>query len=318
MFKLSRKTDWIKAADCDLFEVVTAKYPLYVERWVLEALSFAIIFGEITHLSGPTGCGKSTLINHLPRNWKNLCRNLDVEYRPLKKLRVDLKDAEQTNTRRALKNGNTFDEPVGLRLVFEEGLKHQSSHYVVIHIPEIGRFNHTNSVENGLINYLQDDIMVDNVYLGTNENIAVILDSNLQAQTGEYNLDQPDLALQSRMTCHITLDYLSLSQEYGVVDKLAEGSLSPEEIYQMVKFAHLVREKKRKGALRRVPMPTFRQYLSIIKRSKIERGFDLDRQLARTYYGTAPPEEYEMAETLKNQVLNGLVQSNEKFESANF
>jgi len=141
------------------------------------------------------------------------------------------------------------------------------------------------------------------------------MDSNYQASyTGGYSLNDQDLAFQSRQTNHITLDFLSKEEEIMVLSEMANGHINQEEIALLVEFAHKIRASKLSGEFRTVPMPTFRQYSKVLQRAALGRGFNLEKEVPRRFYGTASPEDYNKAEAAKAQIFNTIYQQSEDVE----
>lgn len=219
------------AGPTDLIELIPVPggNPLFIEKWVLESLAYAIVEGEFIHLSGPTGAAKTSLIEALylvPDNFAQLCRSLGYPVRPLKMYANEMSLYEALSEiyqRRALRDGCTIDEPSGLVTALERAVQEKGRAYPLLWLREIGRV-HSSMVQGGLLNLMtRGDIILPDGRRLDGGGIAWIADSNYQAENDStHTLVTFDDALRSRFTINLTLNYLSPEQEVIVLKHLME------------------------------------------------------------------------------------------------
>lgn len=226
IFRVAKPAEYRKSGPNDLIELkpVPGQNPLFLLKWILEVLVYAIANYEIIHLSGPTGSAKSSVMEALhlvPENFKIICEALGFRPLPIKLYAIEMATFEapgELYQRRALKNGTTFDEPSRLVQALEDASQAKGRHYPLVWLREMGRV-HSSSVQGGLLNLMSKyDILVPDGRRLDGHKIAWVADSNYQAEgDSTHTLVTLDDALKRRFTINLTLDYLEPIQEIQVL-----------------------------------------------------------------------------------------------------
>jgi hypothetical protein len=226
IYRVYQPDEYRKAGPDNLVELrpVPGQNPLFIHKWILEVLAFAIAEHEVTHVSGPTGSAKSSLLEafHLvPENFLIVCRALGFKPLPIKLYPIEMATFEapgELYQRRSLRDGTTFDEPSLLVQALEDAVRAEGRFYPLVWLREMGRV-HSSSVQGGLLNLMSKyDILLPDGRRLDGSRIAWVADSNYQAE-GEstHTLVTLDDALKRRFTINLTLDYLDLPQEIQVL-----------------------------------------------------------------------------------------------------
>jgi energy-coupling factor transporter ATP-binding protein EcfA2 len=149
VFRVNKQDEYRKAGTTDLIRLVPARddHPLFVVKWVLEVLVYAIIHQEFISLSGPTGSGKTSLLEALagvPENFKSVCAALRCSVKPIKLYNIEMATYEtpgELYQRRSLKSGSTYDEKSRLVEALEDAARTNGKTYPLIWLREMGRVN---------------------------------------------------------------------------------------------------------------------------------------------------------------------------------
>jgi hypothetical protein len=219
-----------RAGNNDVVELmpVRGQTPLYMVRWILDVLVFGIVHHETIHLSGPTGSAKSSLIEAVclvPENFTAICKGLGLGLMPIKLYPVEMAIYEtpgELYVRRALRDGNTYDEKSKLLTALEEASKLSEECYPVVWLREMGRV-HSSSVLGGLLNLMTKGrvALPDGSHFDGSQ-VAWIADSNYQAENDStHMLVTLDDSLKSRFSLNLTLDYFSPQHERKILRCLA-------------------------------------------------------------------------------------------------
>lgn len=226
IYQVAKPAEYRKAGPNDLIELkpVPGQNPLFLLKWILEVLVYAIANYEIIHLSGPTGSAKSSVMEALhlvPENFKTICEALGFRPLPIKLFPIEMATFEapgELYQRRALQDGTTFDEPSRLVQALEEASQAKGKYYPLVWLREMGRV-HSSSVQGGLLNLMSKyDILVPDGRRLDGQKIAWVADSNYQAEgDSTHTLVTLDDALKRRFTINLTLDYLEPLQEIQVL-----------------------------------------------------------------------------------------------------
>lgn len=323
VYRVDKPEEYRKAGPTDLLELQPAPgcNPLFLMKWIVETLVYAIVHHEIIHLSGPTGSAKTSLLEALylvPANFDGICAGLGFPTLPLKLYPVEMATYEapgELYQRRALKGGSTFDEKSRLVEALEDAAKAQGKSYPLIWLRELGRV-HSTSVQGGLLNLVtKSDIVLPDGTRVDGKMIAWVADSNYQAeQDSTHTLVTLDDALRRRFSMNLTLDYLTAEDEIQVLRHLhaestpeqrssffsqfrkgdAKGGKgeagAPEkddQIVKVVRLGNLIRKHRADGNLHSVPPPTIYGYLSFLRMAKALPHLNMQQVALATMLGNA-------------------------------
>lgn len=227
VYSVCKPHEYQKAGPTDLIELhpVPGGNPLFILKWILEALVYGIVHHEFIHLSGPTGSAKSSLIEALfrvPENFNGICSGLGFPQKPLRLWPIEMAVYEapgELYQRRAIKDGSTFDEKSRLVEALEKAAEAKHECYPLIWLREMGRV-HSSSVQGGLLNLMHSgDIPLSEGSYIDGRGIAWVADSNYQAESeSTHTLVAFDDALKRRFSINLTLDYLTAQQEVQVIN----------------------------------------------------------------------------------------------------
>jgi hypothetical protein len=231
IYRVDRRNEYRRAGPDDLIELlpVPGQNPLFLPKWFLEVLAYAIAAHEVTHVSGPTGSAKSSVIEafHLvPENFQIVCEALGFKPLLIKLYPVEMATFEapgELYQRRSLKDGTTFDEPSVLVRALEDAAQANGCFYPLIWLREMGRV-HSSSVQGGLLNLMSKyDILLPDGRRLDGSKVAWVADSNYQAVgDSTHTLVTLDDALRRRFTINLPLDYLDLLQEVQVLQHIVQ------------------------------------------------------------------------------------------------
>jgi hypothetical protein len=317
IFRVDRPAEYRKAGPTDLIELLPAPggHPLFLLRWIVETLVYAIVRHEFIHLSGPTGSAKSALLEALwlvPENFQFLCEASGFPVKPLHLYPVELAVYEAPGElfeRRALKDGTTYDEMSGLVLALQHAAEHQQKVYPLIWLREMGRV-HSASIQGGLLNLLTKNeiLLPDGSRVNGSGGIAWVADSNYQAeQDCNHILVELDDALRRRFSVNLTLDYLTAEQEVNVVKHLLQqtaGNKPDQElISKVVKLGQIVRRQRLEGNLQSVVPPTIYGYLSFLRMAQSLACLSMQQIAMATMLGNVSLEDRKLAFGLLNELF---------------
>ena len=231
VYHLDNPDEFRRAGPFDLIQLIPipGQTPLFLFKWVLEILVSAIAAYEITHVSGPTGSAKSSVmdvLHRVPKNFQIVCEALGFKPLPIKLYPIEMATFEapgELYQRRSLKGGTTFDEPSILVQALVDAVQANGCFYPLIWLREMGRV-HSSSVQGGLLNLMsKSDILLPDGRRLDGSKIAWVADSNYQAEgDSTHTLVTLDDALKRRFTINLTMDYLDLPQEIQVLHHLLE------------------------------------------------------------------------------------------------
>ncbi len=283
-YDITKKQEFEKADTRDLIKLLPAAAganEIYIEKLSLIALAHGLAKQEIVHISGPTGTGKTSLINALienPENWRLLVSHLGIPYMPLRVVThsaVGFESPSDLFYRRAIKpdGGGTYDEPSALLSDLKKlSRKSQKKYYSVVWISELLRM--PGAVQSAFVELINKRITDSKgKYIGDGNKIAWLFDSNYQAAADNnlhFELSPFDEALKARNTIMLNMDYLNIEQEIGILREYStinkKSEIIPNEmLYELVEMASYIRQAKNRGELAALPMPTFRQYFAFLR-----------------------------------------------------
>ena len=316
VFRVDQPKEYKKAGPTDLvrFLPVPGSNPLFLPKFKIESVVYGIAHGEMIHLSGGTGCAKTSLIEALqlvPENFTAICEALGYTPHPLKVWPVEMATYEapgELYQRRALRNGTTYDEESGLVQALTEAAGVNARCYPLIWLREIGRV-HSASVQGGLLDLVtKGEITLPGGKRLNARRVAWVADSNYQAENdATHTLVTLDDALKRRFTLHITFDYLSAEEEAQVLHHLCgehdTQKTAGELILQTVRLGQSIRGQKLEGNLQSVPPPTIYGYLAFLRMARALPHLSLQQVALSTLLGNASSEDQKLAAGLLNEVF---------------
>lgn len=302
--QLSSTEDVLRAGPNDPIQMlpVRGNPPMAPPKWLLEALAHAIILPEFIHIHGPTGSGKTATLDALtkePENWKLLCEILELPYLALLAFPIEMVNYEtpgELYARRALKDGQTYDEESVFILAIRQAIAHRKTHYPLIWVREMGRC-HSPAVQHGLLNLMTSGyIPLAGGEFISGEGIAWVADSNYHVEaTAAHTMVPLDDALAARFGVNITCDYLSGDEVLQVLFHYQEqGYLPPvpaPAVAQAVKLGEDIRAMRSQGRLSSVTPPTMRTYFAYIRMYNMMPHLGPKGVAGVTLLGAASPED---------------------------
>jgi MoxR-like ATPase len=307
--------------------------PLVLPKYLLEALCTAIVHAEFTHVSGPTGTAKTSLIESLyrvPENFHHVCASLGFRPLPLRVYTVEMAIYEAPGElwqRRAVKDGSTYDEPSALVRALEDASRQPES-YRVIWLREIGRV-HSASVQGGLLDLMSKShvLLPDGTALDV-RGVGWIADSNYQAaQDCTHTLVTFDDALARRFTVNLTLDYLPPEQEAAILREVYpeimqvsadEDSAAEERIAKLVQLGHVTRRHKAEGNLQSIPPTTLDSYVTALRMARTLPHWSLEDIARVCLFGNPSSEDRKHVNAVMSEVLGLTIGEDEEFPAELF
>ncbi len=258
--RLWREHEFKQAGPNEAIELlpVPGNTPMVLKKTVLEILGRAISSGEFAHCFGPTGSGKSGLIEAItlvPENWAALCRGMGLEYRPLEMFAIEMVNYEtpgELYKQRAIRDGHTYDEESELIRAVRGAAACTGTHYPLIWLRELGRV-HSASVQGGLLNLItRGMIRLPDEQFISGAGIAWVTDSNYNVEdNATHTLVTLDDALARRATINIPFYYLSSEEEVHIIETLMDEGHLPrldgELIEKVVRLGRDIRIQRSQG-----------------------------------------------------------------------
>ncbi len=321
VYRVDKAREYRQAGARDLIRLlpVPGGHAIFVLKWVLEVVVWALVHSEFVHLSGPTGTAKSSLLESLARvgrNFAAVCRYLDYPVRPLKIYPIEMATFEspaELYSRRALDQGRTYDEDSKIVEVIRAVAGCRAEAYHAIWLREMGRV-HSASIQGALLDLmfkghvvLPDGSRLDACRVGW------VADSNYQVDDeATHTLVTFDDALKRRFGVHVTLDYLSAEQEVDVLLHLLKDATAGRkprrragisEASVVVKLGRMLRQRRSQGNLLSVPPPTLYGFVAALRMFQDMPQLDLPTISRVTVLGNASPEDRDGAGALLNEVF---------------
>jgi hypothetical protein len=319
VFRIQRPDEYRKAGPTDLIELLPApgSHALFIMKWLLETLAYAVVHAEFIHLSGPTGTAKSSLLEALylvPENFRALCAALGFRPLPLKLYPIEMATYEtpgELYQRRSLANGTTYDEKSKLVAALEDATEKKGVCYPLIWLREMGRV-HSSSVQGGLLNLVtKGEVPLPDGTSINGQGIAWVADSNYQAeQDSTHTLVTFDDALKRRFCVNLTLDYLSAEQEIQVLRHILleergqkAKRLNAPLTQKVVHLGTVIRRHRGEGNLQSVPPPTIWGYLAFLRMAKALPHLSIHQVAMATLLGNASLEDRKQVAGVFNEVF---------------
>lgn len=300
IFRVDKPADYAKAGATDLIKMLPppGAYPMFVQKFKLEAICAAFTRGLYVHCSGQTGTGKSALLHALarvPENFQGVCKALGFPVKPLRVFPCELCQFEAASDlwqRRSIRDGTTYDEPSALVQAIDAAATCGEESYSVVWIRELGRANP--GVQSGLLDLLTPtEIQVGSKTIHTRW-VSFCTDSNYQAASEEtFDLVALDAAVNRRLPVRITFDPLPAEMEVEILKDLAKGLElklpDPELIAKVVRLCQLLRKQRNDGNLRSLPPATLPGALAFLMMASALPHFAPQQIAAVSLLGCASP-----------------------------
>ncbi len=317
-YSINNPSEYAKAGAYDLIKLIaeTGENALYLPKYQLETLVYAIVHSEAIHLSGPTGSGKTNLIKamwHVPENFNSVCMALGYPVKPLKICPVEMATYEtpgELYSRRSLRDGCTYDEESEIVQALKSAAANEEDCYHCIWLREIGR-THSSSVQGGLLDLMTPgDVTLPGgkQHISTGgTSLAWIADSNYAAtDMANHTLTTFDDALKRRFTVNLTLEYLSPDQEVDILSALlADENIAQDAdlMKKTIQLGKLIRHGKEEGNFQSIVPPTISGYLAYYKMA-LQLSHHSHQQVAMdTMLGNGSTDERNQIVSLLNTVF---------------
>ncbi len=317
IYSITKKREFEKAHNDDFIQMIAAsatETPVTIQKSKLVVATLAIISGEVLHLSGATGTGKTSFLNALlfePRNWKYMCQNLNLPHYPIRVFShsaVGLETPSELFYRRSINEKGTFDEMSDLLKDMKKLQRNNDKYYNVIWISEMLRM--PSNVQSAFVELINQKVFDSKGKVIGVKKLAWLFDSNYQAAQDEnffFELSQFDEAFKARNTVCLTFEYLNIFQEVGILKKLLKEQFQKDFseilLFKVVEVSAKIREEKLKGKFPSLPMPTFRQYLgffNLANANKLTEEILFDV----TIFGFATKEDHTALEDIYQEIYN--------------
>jgi len=313
-FRVDDPRSYRKAGSRSIIELTGAagNNDLYIQKRKLELLVAAIVSKENVNLSGPTGSGKTALIEALslvPDNFIPGCRELGFPEKPLKTFPGEMTQFDTPSELyriRALQDGNTFYEDSIIFRSIAEARSIKDTHYAVIWCRELGRCQ--NGVQGALLNIIsRGDILTADGRRIPSEGISFLTDNNYQAaDDAVHSLCVFDDALRRRFSINITLDYLPAETEEIILRNLAsrEGLGADEKnLMRLVLLGEKIRAARADGRFQSLAPPTIHGYLGALRLQALLPSYLLQDVLEHSILGNASSEDRKLFPALYHEVF---------------
>ena len=321
IYNIRNKREYEMASDEDLIRLIPAvgaNAPV-VRRSILEILAFGLATNSFIHVSGPSGMGKTLLLDNFQRqdeNWKILLQKIKLPYKPLiiKSIEMCLFDSpSELWYRRSLrvKNGatETWDEPSAIVQALKEAATNNDTYYT-IWLREFGRVTNP-LISTALLDLMtKSEIQIDSETRIPPNSVSWIADSNFQAANsggGNYVLSPMCEAINRRFEVQVEMPYLPKDQEMEIVRYLVKENLPSEEIDDalignIVELGSKIRSLRNSGKISSVN-PTPYNYLAAYRLIKGLPERNIITILKNTLVGNPSDQDKAQIDSLINNVF---------------
>jgi len=281
---------------------------LFVPKASVVSLLYAVANHDHVHLSGPTGSGKSALIDAVladEQNYQSFTRALGLPRGPVRYRRVEMPTFESTaelfsftRLAGAAEGGGTVQMPSAIADCLLEFEDLPDDHAPVLHLSEMGRV-HSEAIQGALVSLLNDGP----VYLADGRKIdgrryCVLADSNYADGDRHYALTPLCAALNRRFKAQISSSWLPPELELAALIDL-EPAADRTFAQKLVALADQIRSRQTtSGELSTLPPPTIYSMRYALQMARGAPGLSVETVLRHTVLGNAGPEDRDLCAQL--------------------
>jgi len=310
LYDVRDKDEYRAAMPYDLIKLIPAygNHSHYKYKYALDIMTFAICRQKAIHLSGPTGAGKSSLIEAIteePENFRLLCEYAGYDYKPPLLYEIEMVKFDtpgECHERTRIKSTGTVDVPSLIIDALLDARKKQKDHYPIVYFMEMGRV-HTASIQGGLLNIVGKPYvkLADNKKIPT-DNVCFIADSNYQAaDDATYTLVTFDAALKRRFDINMSIPHFPEENQVHILHDLVHDTLDKnpdvELIKNIIRLGQEIRQYKAEGNLESVTEPNPKGYLTCYEMIKSLPGIGIDLAISNTMLGNAASDDLKLVDS---------------------
>jgi hypothetical protein len=312
----------------DMIKLIPAigNHSHYKYKYALDIMTFGICHQKSIHLSGPTGAGKSSLIEAIteePENFRLMCEYLGYEYKPTLLYEIEMVKFDtpgECHERTVIKNRDTVDVPSAIIEALLDAQQKKKDHYPIIYFMEMGRV-HTASIQGGLLNIVGKPFVkaFDNQKIPTG-NVCFIADSNYQAAgDATYTLVDFDEALKRRWDINLSIPHFPEENQVHMMHDLVHETLDKtpdvELIKNIVRLGQMIRQYKAEGNLVSVTEPNPKGCLTCYEMIKALPGIGINLAITNSMLGNAASDDLKLVDTSIQTVFNTVTTTTDKFSA---
>jgi energy-coupling factor transporter ATP-binding protein EcfA2 len=310
IYDIRDKEEYRAAMPFDLIKLIPAvgNHSHYKYKYALDIMTFGICHQKSIHLSGPTGAGKSSLIEAITEeheNFRLLCEYSGYEYKPPLLYEIEMVKFDtpgECYERTKIKNRDTVDVPSAIIEALQDARQKKKDHYPIVYFMEMGRV-HTASIQGGLLNIVGKPYVksIENQKLPTG-NVCFIADSNYQAAgDATYTLVTFDEALKRRFDINLSIPHFPEENQVHIMHDLVHDTLEKtpdvELIKNIIKLGQVIRQYKAEGNLVSVSEPNPKGYLTCYEMIKALPGIGVNLAVTNSMLGNAASEDLKLVDT---------------------
>jgi energy-coupling factor transporter ATP-binding protein EcfA2 len=310
LYDIRDKEEYRAATPFDMIKLIPASgnHSHYKYKYALDIISFGICNQKSIHLSGPTGAGKSSLIEAIteePENFKLLCEYSGYEYKPPHLYEIEMVKFDtpgECHERTVIKNRDTVVVPSEIIEALLDSQEKKKDHYPIVYFMEMGRV-HTASIQGGLLNIVGKPHVkaLDNQKIPTG-NVCFIADSNYQAaDDATYTLVTFDEALKRRFDINLSIPHFPEENQVHIMHDLVHDTLDKkpdvELIKNIIKLGQMISQYKAEGNLVSVTEPNPKGYLTCYEMIKTLPGIGINLAITNSMLGNAATDDLKLVDT---------------------
>ncbi len=310
LYDIRDKNEYRAAMPFDMIKMIPAigNHSHYKYKYALDIMTFGICHQKVIHLSGPTGAGKSSLIEAIteePENFRLLCEYSGYEYKPPLLYEIEMVKFDtpgECHERTVIKNRDTVDVPSAIIEALLDAQKKKNEYYPIVYFMEMGRV-HSASIQGGLLNIVGKPFVKapDNQKIPTGD-VCFIADSNYQAAgDATYTLVPLDEALKRRFDINLSISHFPEENQVHIMHDLVHETLdeSPdvELIKNIVRLGQMIRQYKAEGNLVSVSEPNPKGCLTCYEMIKALPGIGINLAITNTMLGNVASDDMKLVDT---------------------